>query len=78
MRGGTLCSRFLIKWEVCVVHVDTDKLKKDLKEYFGTAMFGGSPLAMMDMVQVEGADENELLEIAKRNGFDITDYLRLD
>lgn len=60
------------------MHLDADKLKKDLKDYFGTAMFGGSPLAMMDMVQVEGASEDELVEIAKRNGFDVTDYLRLD
>jgi hypothetical protein len=60
------------------MHIDNDKLRKDLKDYFGTAMFGGSPLAMMDMVQVESASEDELVEIAKRNGFDITDYLRLD
>lgn len=60
------------------MHIDNDKLRKDLKDYFGTAMFGGSPLAMMDMVQVESASEDELVEIAKRNGFDITDYFRLD
>jgi hypothetical protein len=60
------------------MHIDNDQLRKDLKDYFGTAMFGGSPLAMMDMVQVESASEDELVEIAKRNGFDITDYLRLD
>lgn len=60
------------------MHIDNDKLRKDLKDYFGTAMFGGAPLAMMDMVQVESASEDELVEIAKRNGFDITDYFRLD
>ena len=60
------------------MYIDSEQLRKDLKDYFGTAMFGGSPLAMMDMVQVESASEDELVEIAKRNGFDITDYFRLD
>lgn len=68
---------FVIQWRY-KMHIDTDKLRKDLKDYFGTAMFGGSPLAMMDMVQVEDASEDELVEIGKRNGFDIVDYMRLD
>ena len=57
--------------------IDTEKLRKDLKDYFGTAMFGGSPLAMMDLVQVEKASESELVEIAERNGFSIINYMKL-
>lgn len=55
--------------------IDIEKLRKDLKDYFGTAMFGGSPLAMMDLVQVEKAAAAELVEIAERNGFDISKYI---
>lgn len=55
--------------------IDTERLREDLKDYFGTAMFGGSPLAMMDLVQVEKAAAAELVEIANRNGFDINKYI---
>ena len=55
--------------------IDTEKLREDLKDYFGTAMFGGSPLAMMDLVQVEEATAAELVEIAERNRFDISKYI---
>jgi len=55
--------------------IDTEKLREDLKEYFGTAVTDGSPLAMMDLVQVENANTAELLSIANRNGIDISKYM---
>lgn len=55
--------------------IDTEKLREDLKEYFGTAVTGGSPLAMMDLVQVENVTTAELLSIANRNGIDISKYM---
>ena len=56
---------------------DREKLREDLKNKFGTAMFGGSPLAMMELMEVERASESELVEIAKRNGLDWTDYIKV-
>ena len=58
--------------------INAEKLRKDLEDYFGTAMTGGSPLAMMDMVRVENANTAELLEIANRNGIDISKYMEQD
>ncbi len=58
--------------------LDTEGLRKELKDYFGTAMFIASPLAMADYIAVERADDEELLEIAKKNGIDIFKYLTLE
>ena len=55
-------------------NINIQKLRKDLVDYFGTAMFGVSPIAMMELSKVESASEEELLEIANENGFDIEDY----
>ena len=55
-------------------NIDIQKLRKDLMNYFGTAMFGVSSIAMMELSKVERASEEELLEIANENGFDIEEY----
>lgn len=49
---------------------NSEKLRNDLKDYFGTAMFCGNPMAVMDLSRVESASEEELKEIAEKNGFD--------
>ena len=56
------------------VILDGDKLKADLKDYFGTAMFSCSPLAVFDLSKVERASSEELIEIAQKNGFDLGKY----
>lgn len=56
--------------------IDTERLREDLKEHFGNAVTGGSPLAMMDLVQVENATTAELLSIVNRNGIDISKYMQ--
>ncbi len=53
--------------------IDYDKLKKDLIDYFGTALFT-NPFAMSDIVKVESASLEELVEIARKNGFDLDKY----
>lgn len=55
--------------------IDYEKLRKDLIDYFGTAM-SFSPMAIMDLSRVESASDDELVEIAKRNGFDLTKYFK--
>lgn len=54
--------------------IDTEKLRDDLKDYFGTAMSGGFPLAMMELSQVERASDSELIRMAQQNGFNICKY----
>lgn len=52
-----------------------EKLRQDLLDYFGAAMFGPFPIAIMDVCEVENATDEELLEIANRNKFDVNEYI---
>ena len=54
--------------------IDYEKLRKDLIDYFGSAMFSGLPMAIVDLGDVETASNDELVKIAVRNGFDLTKY----
>ena len=53
--------------------IDIEKLRKDLMDYFGTAMMY-NPLAIMDLSKVEKASPDELVEIARKKGFDLSKY----
>jgi hypothetical protein len=57
-----------------MIEIDIDKLRADLVDYFGTAKFNVSPLALIDLSKVENASEEELVQIALKNGFDLTKY----
>lgn len=56
-------------------NIDYESLRKDLIDYFGSAipMF---PVAVVDVVKVERATESELVEIAIKNGFDLSNYIQ--
>lgn len=56
------------------MEIDIERLRKDLENYFGAAMFNGFPVAMMDLEDVKRADDDELIEIARRSGFNINNY----
>lgn len=53
--------------------IDIEALRKDLIDYFGTAM-QFNPMAIMDLTKVENASPEELVEIAQDNNFDLNDY----
>jgi hypothetical protein len=53
---------------------DPSRLRKDLEDYFGTAMFSSNPLAVMDLQRVQNASPAELRTIALQNGFDPDKY----
>lgn len=55
------------------MQIDIEALRKDLIDYFGTAT-PFNPIAYMDVIKVENADPNELIEIAIKNNFDLDDY----
>ena len=55
--------------------IDIERLRKDLIDYFGIAMFNGSPQAIIELSRVENATPSELINIAQNNGFDINDYI---
>ena len=53
--------------------IDIDALREDLKDYYGTAM-QYNPVAMMELVKVERASDEEVVNIAIKNEFNIYDY----
>lgn len=55
--------------------IDIERLRRDLIDYFGIAMYNGSPQAQILLSKVENASPNELISIAINNGFDINDYV---
>ncbi len=55
------------------ITIDIDELREDLINYFGTAS-SYNPLAIMDLIKVEKASDEEVVKIAIKNGFDITKY----
>lgn len=55
--------------------IDVNKLCKDLKDYYGTAMFNGFPMAVMDLSKIERMSGQELIELAQSKGIDLSKYL---
>ena len=55
--------------------IDVDRLRRDLKDYYGTAKFNASPLAIMELTKVERASDREIVEMAQENGVDLRKYI---
>ena len=60
--------------EVIAMEINTDKLRKDMIDNYGTAMFNGCPMAIMDLSKVEKAPEQELIRMAKNQGVNLDKY----
>lgn len=58
--------------------IDVKRLRRDLMDYFGTAMFSASPLAVMDLSRVERASDMDVVEMAQENGMDLREYIVWD
>ena len=57
------------------MNIDIEKLKEDLIDYFGTAMYNASPLAMIELLKIEKASNQEIIGIALDNNFDLNEYV---
>lgn len=55
------------------ITIDIDELRNDLINFFGSAM-QYNQVAMMDLIKVEQASDNEIVNIALKNGFNLYDY----
>lgn len=55
-------------------NIDYERLRRDLLNYYGTAMVGGFGFAIIDVSKVEKASNSELLIIAKKCNFDLNKY----
>lgn len=54
--------------------IDFCKLRKDLIDYFGTAIIDASQLALADLSRVESASDEELIDIAINMGINLSNY----
>ena len=55
--------------------IDIDLLRQDLIDYFTSAMFMVSPVALVDLTEVENASDDKIIKIALDNGFDLSNYI---
>ena len=57
------------------MNIDFERLRQDLIDYFGTAMTMGFGAAIIDLSNIENASNEELINIANQNGFDLNKYV---
>ncbi len=56
------------------MEIDYERLRNDLLDYYGTAL-QVEPFALADIIRVETAENDELLAIARRENFDLNNYI---
>ncbi len=56
------------------MELDISKLRDDLEDYYGSAMFSGLPMAVVELTQAQTASPQELVDMAQRAGFDLDRY----
>ena len=54
--------------------IDVESLRRDLIDYFTSAMFAVSPVALVDLTRIENASDEEIVQIAIENRFDLERY----
>ena len=57
------------------MEIDLSRLRSDLEDYYGTAVFSGMPMAVIELGQAQSASPQELVDMALRAGFDLGRYL---
>lgn len=57
------------------VLLDFERLRNDLMDYYGTAMSSGFGMAVMDLVKIQKASYEELIEYAQDCNIDIEKYV---
>ena len=58
------------------MYIDIERLRKDLINYYGTAMINASPMALMDVSKAEKANGQELIRMAQAAGLNLNQYQR--
>lgn len=56
------------------IQIDIDKLRNDLIDYLGSPLFRGFTVANLELAEVKVANRDTLIKIAKKNGFDLSEY----
>ena len=56
------------------ININFEKLRKDLMDYFGTAM-PFHQMAVINLSEVECASDQKLVDMAMKNGFNLEYYV---
>ena len=56
------------------IKVDVDRLREYMMDEYGTAAFGGFPIAALDAWEIERMSGDELCREAERKGIDLRDF----
>lgn len=56
------------------ITIDVDELRQYLIDYYGTAMFNGFPMAMMELEEVKRASDEKVVEIALKENINLLDF----
>ena len=62
--------------DIDINDIDIEKLRNDLIEYFTSAMFIVSPVALVDLTEVENASDEKVIKIALDNKLDLSKYIK--
>ncbi len=54
--------------------IDISRLRDDLQDYYGAAVFSGMPMAVIELSQAGTASPQELVDMAQRAGLDLGRY----
>ncbi len=55
--------------------VDTNRLRNDMMDHYGSAVYSGFPMAQADLIHVQRASDAELIREAQKSGFDLNKYM---
>ena len=54
--------------------IDVDALRDYMRDYYGTAIFAGMHVAIIDVTRVERASDEELVKIALKEHVDLVKF----
>lgn len=57
------------------MEIDIERLRRDLIDYYGTAMMCGFGMLSINVRFIERASDEALIQIAIKDGFDLNDYV---
>lgn len=57
-------------------NIDVERLRNDMMDYYGTAIFNDFAMAAMNVEFIEMASDQDLIAIAQKEGVDLSKYLK--
>ena len=55
--------------------INVDALREYMRDYYGTAMFSGFPVALLDLSDIDSMDPRELCEKAEEMGINLQRFV---